>query len=33
MGLELAGVPHGDGVTPALAHLAAPAAAPALAAV
>jgi alanine-glyoxylate transaminase/serine-glyoxylate transaminase/serine-pyruvate transaminase len=30
MGLELAGIPHGDGVTPALAHLAAPAGAPAL---
>jgi alanine-glyoxylate transaminase/serine-glyoxylate transaminase/serine-pyruvate transaminase len=33
MGLELAGVAHGDGVTPALAYLAAPAAAPVLAAV
>jgi alanine-glyoxylate transaminase / serine-glyoxylate transaminase / serine-pyruvate transaminase len=33
MGLELAGIPHGDGVTPALAYLAAPAAAPALTAV
>jgi alanine-glyoxylate transaminase / serine-glyoxylate transaminase / serine-pyruvate transaminase len=33
MGLELAEIPHGDGVTPALAYLAAPAAAPALAAV
>jgi alanine-glyoxylate transaminase/serine-glyoxylate transaminase/serine-pyruvate transaminase len=30
MGLELAGIPHGDGVTPALSYLAAPAAAPAL---
>jgi alanine-glyoxylate transaminase/serine-glyoxylate transaminase/serine-pyruvate transaminase len=33
MGLELAGVAHGDGVTPALAYLAAPATAPVLAAV
>jgi len=33
MGLELAGIPHGDGVTPALAYLAAPATAPQLAAV
>jgi alanine-glyoxylate transaminase/serine-glyoxylate transaminase/serine-pyruvate transaminase len=33
MGLELAGVAPGDGVTPALAYLTAPAAAPALAAV
>jgi alanine-glyoxylate transaminase/serine-glyoxylate transaminase/serine-pyruvate transaminase len=33
MGLELAGIPHGDGVTPALSYLAAPAPAPALATV
>jgi len=33
MGLVLAGVPHGDGVSPALEYLAAPAGAPALAAV
>jgi alanine-glyoxylate transaminase / serine-glyoxylate transaminase / serine-pyruvate transaminase len=32
MGLELAKIPHGEGVGPALAYLAAPAAAPALAA-
>jgi alanine-glyoxylate transaminase / serine-glyoxylate transaminase / serine-pyruvate transaminase len=30
MGLELAGIPHGDGVSPALAYLVAPAGAPAL---
>ncbi len=33
MGLELAEIPHGDGVTPALAYLANPQGAPALAAV
>jgi alanine-glyoxylate transaminase/serine-glyoxylate transaminase/serine-pyruvate transaminase len=33
MGLELAGIPHGDGVTPALEYLASPAAARSLAAV
>jgi alanine-glyoxylate transaminase/serine-glyoxylate transaminase/serine-pyruvate transaminase len=33
MGLELAGIAHGDGVSPALAYLAAPAATPQLAAV
>ena len=33
MGLESAGIPHGDGVGPALAYLTAPATAPALAAV
>lgn len=33
MGLELAGIPHGDGVSPALAYLAAPSAARTLAAV
>jgi alanine-glyoxylate transaminase/serine-glyoxylate transaminase/serine-pyruvate transaminase len=30
MGLQLAGIPHGDGVTPALAHLSAPAGTPTL---
>jgi alanine-glyoxylate transaminase/serine-glyoxylate transaminase/serine-pyruvate transaminase len=30
MGLDLGGIPHGDGVSPALAYLAAPAGAPAL---
>jgi alanine-glyoxylate transaminase/serine-glyoxylate transaminase/serine-pyruvate transaminase len=30
MGLELGDIPHGDGVTPALGYLAAPAGAPSL---